>query len=196
MSLDRRVVVVRHGETSWSRSGRHTGRSDLQLTDRGEDRARRLRRWLEPEPFRLVVTSPLRRARRTCELAAPDGAALIDPDLVEWDYGEYEGLTSAQIERRNPGWELFRDGCPGGEGPDQVTARLDRVLARLRECEGDVAVFAHGHLLRAFAARWMGYPVTVGRHLALDTAAVGELGCHRGIPVIRRWNLTIREGPC
>src|SRR5438270_9098291 len=169
-----RVYLVRHGETEWSRSGRHTGRTDVPLTAAGERVGAALAARLAGVAFAHVFTSPLQRARRTAELAG--FAAAADPDLMEWDYGDYEGLTTAELRVRRPGWDLFSDGCPGGESPDDVGRRADRVVARLRALAGNVLVFSHGHLLRVLAARWVRQPVGFARHLLLDTAAVGALG--------------------
>ena len=145
------VFVIRHGETAWSLNGRHTGTTDLPLTDNGRLLAKRLKPVLARNAFSLALCSPMRRARETCELAGFGDSAVIDPDLVEWDYGDYEGLTSKQIHELAPGWLIFRDGCPAGETPEQVSARVDRVIARSRAIDGDVAVFAHGDVLRVLA---------------------------------------------
>lgn len=182
------VWLIRHGETEWSRDGRHTGRTDVQLTAAGEAAAQALRPALAGREFRLVLTSPLQRARRTCELSGLGGDATLDPDLMEWDYGAYEGRTTAAIRTERPGWTVWRDGVPGGETATQVAARCDRVVERLRASEGDAAVFAHGHLLRALAARWLGQPVADGRLYALSTAALCILGYERETPVLLRWN--------
>ena len=184
------IYLARHGETAWSVSGQHTGRTDLPLTARGEENARRLGRRLAGLGFARIVTSPLERARRTCELAGFGAAAGIDPDLLEWDYGAYEGMTPEQIHRDRPGWEIFRDGCPGGESLSEVAARADRVAARLQAASANVLVFSSGHLLRVLAARWLGLDGTVGRYLFLDTAALSVLGYQRSVtePVIRLWN--------
>jgi broad specificity phosphatase PhoE len=163
------VFAIRHGETAWSLSGRHTGTTDILLTDNGRQLAERLRPILAKERFARVFVSPMRRARETCELAGLGNAAVIDPDLAEWNYGEYEGLTPEQIHERAAGWLIFRDGCPGGESPAQIGARVDRVIARVRTIEGDVALFAHGHVLRVFTARWIGFPVSTGQRFLLDT---------------------------
>ena len=136
----------------------------------------------------MVLTSPLRRARETCELAGLGDQAQIEPDLIEWNYGEYEGLTSKEIHERQPGWMLFTDGCPGGEGPAEVAARVDRVIARIRAIEGDVALFAHGHFFRVFVARWLGLPPAAGSHFLLDPATVSVLSHYRGIPAVKGWN--------
>jgi probable phosphoglycerate mutase len=189
------LVLVRHGETEWSLSGRHTGTTDLPLTERGREQARRLAPLLAGRDFALVLTSPLQRARTTCELAGLGGQAQIEPDLVEWNYGEYEGLTPEEIERRAPGWMIFTDGCPGGESPQQVGRRVDRILGRVRGAGGDVALFAHGHVLRLLAARWLGLPPADGRHFLLDTATLSVLGHYRGAPALRRWNVPIEGGP-
>ena len=185
---ERRAFLVRHGETAWSLSGQHTGRTDLPMTDNGRKIVSRLEPILARTAFALVLTSPLRRARETCELAGLGEHAQVDSNLLEWDYGEYEGLTSDQIQTKAPGWVLFRDGCPGGEGPSQVGARVDQLIARIRSVEGDVALFAHGHVFRVLAARWLDLPVTAGAHFLLDTATVSVLSHYRGIPAVKRWN--------
>jgi broad specificity phosphatase PhoE len=183
-----KVYVIRHGETEWSLSGRHTGLTDIPLTENGRKRAKELGSRLADEHFALVLTSPLKRARETCDLSGLGGAAEIDPDLVEWNYGEYEGLTTNQIREKAPGWELFTDGCPGGETPEQVGARVDRVIARAGAANGSVALFAHGHCLRVLAARWLGLPVETGRHFVLDTGTLNILGYYRDTPAIETWN--------
>jgi broad specificity phosphatase PhoE len=185
---ERSVFVIRHGETTWSLSGQHTGTTDIPLTDNGRRVATRLRPVLARESFARVLTSPLRRARETCELAGLAGTATVDPDLVEWNYGKYEGLTSAQIHVTAPGWLVFRDGAPGGETPAEVGARVDRVIARVRAVEGDVALFAHGHVLRVLAARWLDLPPDAGRLFLLDTGTVSILSNYRGLPVLKIWN--------
>ncbi|HUB25316.1 MAG TPA: histidine phosphatase family protein [Tepidisphaeraceae bacterium] len=185
------VFLARHGETAWSLSGQHTGLTDLPLTPRGEQNARRLGDRLKGLTFAKVFTSPLQRARRTCELAGFGAVAQVDADLVEWNYGEYEGYTSAQILSKRPDWELFRDGGPGGETPAQVAARADRVVARFRAVQGNVLAFSSGHFLRCVATRWLGLElVTLGEHLFLSTASLSALGYeHRlSVPVIRLWN--------
>jgi len=182
------VHLIRHGETDWTVSGQHTGVTDLPLTKQGQRLARRLEPVLAKETFALVLTSPLERARKTCELAGLGAGAETERDLMEWNYGEYEGLTAGQIEARAPGWMLFRDGCPGGESPDEISARIDRVIARVRSVDGHVALFAHGHLFRAMAARWIGLPATAGCHFLLDTATLNVLSYYRGIPAVKRWN--------
>ncbi|MGH7796561.1 MAG: histidine phosphatase family protein [Candidatus Binatia bacterium] len=182
------VYLIRHGETEWSLSGQHTGITDIQLTENGRKVAKLLEPVLAKESFALVLTSPLERARKTCELAGLGACAEIDRDLMEWNYGEYEGLTTKQIHAKAPGWMLFRDGCPGGEDPEQVGARADRVIARVRAVDGHVALFAHGHIFRAFAARWLGLPATAGCHFLLDTATLNILSYYRGIPAVKRWN--------
>jgi broad specificity phosphatase PhoE len=182
------VYVVRHGETEWSRSGQHTGVTDIPLTENGRAAARRLRPVLAEPVFALVLTSPLRRARETCELAGLGPRAALEPDLKEWNYGEYEGLTSKQIDDKQPGWMLFRDGCPGGETPAQIGARVDRVVARVRGAPGDVALFAHGHVFRVLVARWIGLPPGAGQHFLLDTATLNVLGYYRDSPAVKIWN--------
>lgn len=182
------VYLVRHGETEWSLSGQHTGRTDIALTENGRKVAGRLAPVLAKANFELVLTSPLRRARETCDLAGLSGRARIDPDLAEWDYGEYEGLTPKQIHAKVPGWMLFRDGAPGGEKAAQVGARVDRLIAKVRAVEGHVALFAHGHIFRVFAARWIGLSPDQGCHFLLDTATLNILSYYRGIPAVKRWN--------
>src|SRR6201988_276642 len=186
------VYLARHGETAWSLSGQHTGRTDLPLTERGERNARALGERLRGLTFAKVFTSPLQRAARTCELAGFGALAEIDPDLVEWDYGEYEGRTSAEIHAERPDWQLFRDGCPGGESPDQVATRADRVVDLVRSVSGNVLLFSSGHFLRMLAARWACIDTFGARSLMLSTASLSVLGYENSIarPVIRLWNDT------
>jgi probable phosphoglycerate mutase len=179
--------VVRHGPTEWSVAGRHTSTTDLPLLPEGEAAARDLGPRLAGHPFDLVLTSPRLRARRTAELAGFPGAD-VDEDLAEWAYGDYEGVTSAEIQEQAPGWTIWTGTVPGGESAEQVGARLDRVVSRVRDVEGDALVFGHGHALRALAARWLGLPVSEGRLLRLDTATVSVLGHEREDPVVLRWN--------
>jgi probable phosphoglycerate mutase len=185
------VFAIRHGETEWSVNGRHTGTTDIPLTDNGRRHAERLRAALSGRTFALVLVSPLQRARETCALAGVAGRAIMDPDLVEWNYGTYEGLTPRDIERQAPGWLIFRDGCPGGESPAQVGARADRLIARARAVEGDVALFAHGHLLRVLVARWLGLPAGAGQHFLLDTGTLSVLADYHGVPALKTWNAPI-----
>lgn len=195
--LPLRIYIVRHGETEWSLSGQHTGRTDIPLTRRGEEEARGLGRSLQDVSFTHVLTSPRRRAQQTFELAALGPDAEVDVDLAEWDYGEYEGRRTAEILEVRPGWCLFRDGAPHGETPDDVSARADRVIARLRRLAGNIAVFTHGHLGRVLAARWIGLPVSSAQHFRLGTASLGILDDdpdHDGVPVIERWNDTMPAG--
>jgi len=182
------VVLARHGETEWSLSLRHTGKTDLPLTEEGCRQARALGPRLHAWTFSLVLTSPLQRALETCRLAGYGEQAQVRPDLVEWDYGRYEGLTSQQIQALQPNWSLWRDGCPGGETAEDVGRRADRVLAEVRSVDGDVLIFAHGHVLRVLAARWLGEPPEGGRHYALQTATLSVLGYEHADPVIRLWN--------
>jgi probable phosphoglycerate mutase len=184
------VYLARHGETAWTISRQHTGRTDLPLTARGEANARSLGQRLAGETFDLVVVSPLGRARRTCELAGFGASARTDADLLEWDYGAYEGLTTAQIRAERPGWYLFRDGCPGGESVEAVGARADRVVARLRQAGGRVILFGHGHFFRVLGARWLGLPPEDARYFWLGTAAVCVLGYEHTLdePTINLWN--------
>jgi broad specificity phosphatase PhoE len=163
------------------------------LTDNGRRIAKRLRPVLAKETFALVLVSPMQRARETCELAGLGSAAVIDPDLVEWKYGEYEGLTPKQIHENWPDWLIFRDGCPGGEAPEQVGARADRVITQVRAVEGDVALFAHGHILRVLVARWIGLPAGAGQHFLLDTGSLCILGYYRDIPAVKVWNGPLPE---
>jgi broad specificity phosphatase PhoE len=187
------IYVARHGETAWSLSGQHTGLTDLPLTERGERNARRLGERLKGLSFAKVFTSPLQRAARTCELAGFGAGAEVDGDLLEWNYGEYEGRRTAEILAERPDWQLFRDGCPGGESPDQIGARADRVVSRLRAIRGDVLLFSSGHFLRVLAARWLGLEPGAGRYFLLSTASLGTLAYehnNRSEPVIRLWNDT------
>jgi probable phosphoglycerate mutase len=186
------VYLARHGETAWSRAGQHTGRTDLPLTEKGERDAQALGRRLAGLAFARVFASPLQRAARTCELAGFGAVAQTDADLVEWDYGDYEGRRTADIDAARPGWNLFRDGCPNGETADGVGERADRVIARIREADGDVLLFSSAHLLRIFTARWLRLPAVGGSLFYLTTASLSVLGYehHRDRPVIRLWNDT------
>jgi probable phosphoglycerate mutase len=182
------VVLVRHGETQWSKSGRHTGSSDIPLTEAGRSAAEALGARLRHWRFELVLTSPLSRATETCRLAGLGDEAEERSELVEWDYGEYEGLTTLQIREKVPGWSVWRDGCPGGESAEDVGARIDPLVAELRALSGDAALFGHGHLLRVVTARWIDLPPDAGASLALSTASVSVLGYERETPVIWLWN--------
>jgi probable phosphoglycerate mutase len=191
------VYLARHGETAWSLSGQHTGLTDLPLTEHGERTAHQLGERLKELTFATVWTSPLQRAARTCELAGFGALAEIDRDLVEWDYGQYEGRRTAEIRAERPDWELFRDGCPGGESPKQVSERADRVVGRVRAVAGDVLLFTSGHFLRVLAARWIGLEPTVNcRFFMLSTASLSALGYEHDLsrPVIRLWNETRHVG--
>jgi broad specificity phosphatase PhoE len=181
------VWLVRHAETEWSRTGKHTGRTDIPLTDKGRDVARSLRPRLEGHAFALVLCSPLARARETAQLAGLECSGLRD-DLLEWDYGEYEGLTTPEIREQRPDWYLWRDGVPGGESPEDVAARCDRAIAEVRAVEGDVALVAHGHILRALGARWVDAPIALGGRLHLGTGSLSVLAYERENSVISRWN--------
>ena len=185
-----RVVLVRHSETAWTLSGQHTGRSDIPLTAQGEQDARTIGVRLRGIDYERVFTSPLQRARRTCELAGFAAAAQTDADLMEWDYGRYDGVRTAEIRAQRPDWRLFEDGCPGGETADAVGVRADRVIARVRERPGNVLLFAHRDILRVLTARWLGMPARDGRLFYLDTGAVSVLGYDhdRTESVIRLWN--------
>jgi broad specificity phosphatase PhoE len=181
--------LIRHGETEWSLSGAHTGRTDLPLTAKGEQQAEALRSKLAGHSFSLVLTSPLQRARRTCELAGLGAAAQVEPNLSEWNYGDYEGKSSEDIQRTRPGWSLFRDGVPNGETVQQVGERAQSVIARaISEAQGDVALFAHGHILRILAACWLGLPPEGGAYFALGTASISVLGYEHENHVIQHWN--------
>jgi probable phosphoglycerate mutase len=182
------VVLVRHGETEWSKDGRHTGTSDIPLTEHGRDQARRLKPELQHWQFALVLSSPLQRSVDTCRLAGYGDRVQLRPDLVEWDYGNYDGRTSKQIEAERPGWSLWRDGGPGGETAAEVGKRVDRVIAEVRRVQGNALLFAHGHVLRVLAARWLVQPPEDGRLYALDTAALSVLGYEHQDAVISRWN--------
>jgi len=183
------AVLVRHAETEWSLNGRHTGRTDIPLTERGRAVAVALRERLSAWRFDLVLVSPSLRARETCELCGLGAEAQARPDLLEWDYGDYEGLTSAEIRAQRPDWLLWRDGCPGGESPTEVGARADRVVGEIRS-SGQVAVFSHGHMLRVLGARWIALGPDSGGRLGLSTAAICVLGHERQTAVIARWNDT------
>ena len=182
------VVLVRHGETEWSRSGKHTGRTDIPLAERGRQDARAVGDALRNRTFALVLTIPLTRAAETCRLAGFGEVAVQRDELREWDYGAYEGRTTAEIRRERPGWTLWRDGVPEGESIEEVAARVDRVIPELRSIDGDALLFAHGHVLRILAARWLGLDPSGGRLFALDPATLSALGYERETPVVRLWN--------
>jgi len=186
------IYLARHGETAWSLTGQHTGLTDLPLTERGERNAQRLGKRLAGLAFAKVFTSPLQRATRTCELAGFDRVAEADSNLVEWKYGDYEGLRTVEIRSKHPGWQLFRDGCPHGESPGQVGARADLTLRRLRELEGDVLIFSSGHFLRVLAGRWLGLEPDAGRFFMLKTASLSALGYENNLsqPVVQFWDDT------
>jgi len=186
------LVLVRHGETEWSRDGRHTGKTDIPLTEEGHRQAKTLGPELKPWKFALVLTSPLQRATETCRLAGYGKQAQTRQELMEWDYGRYEGMTTKQITQTRPDWSLWRDGGPGGEKAADVGRRADRVIAEIRATKGDVLIFAHGHVLRVLTARWLGEPPQTGRHYMLQTAALCVLGYEHNDPVIRRWNQPAR----
>ena len=190
------IYLARHGETAWSISGQHTGLTDLPLTDRGERNATRLGERLKGMSFAKVFTSPLQRASLTCKLAGFGTSAEVDPDLVEWNYGNFEGLKTSEIYADHPNWQLFRDGCPGGESPAQVAARADRVIARVKAVNADVLLFSSGHFLRMLAARWLQLEPLGGRYFLLSTASLSTLGYEHGItePVIKLWNDTRHVG--
>ena len=182
------IVIVRHGETEWSLNRQHTSRTDLPLLEEGRRRAQALAGELADRSFSLVLCSPMLRARQTCELAGFGEVAQIEDELVEWQYGEYEGLTTPEIRERSPEWNLWRDGCPGGERPDEVGARADRVLERLRGADGDALAFAHGHILRVVTARWLAMEPAAGALFLFKAGAIGVLGYERETEVLERWN--------
>ncbi|HEY4273671.1 MAG TPA: histidine phosphatase family protein [Candidatus Udaeobacter sp.] len=186
------IYLARHGETTWSREGRHTGRTDLPLTQQGECSAQRLRERLAGLVLAKILTSPLQRAKRTCELAGFGAVAEVDPDLVEWNYGDYEGVRTAEIRKKRPDWDLFRDGCPNGESPADVAVRADRVIARTRAIKGNVLIFSSGHFLRMFAVRWLGLEPLTGKYLMLGTASLSALTYEHDLcdPAIKFWNDT------
>lgn len=188
MNVPGDVWLLRHGETPWSLAGRHTGRTDIGLTQRGERQALALGQRIEGHPFPLVLTSPLARAHDTCRIAGYGDSAEIDGDLQEWDYGDDEGRTTPEIRRERPGWTIWDDGAANGESAWDVGARADRVIERVGAQDGAVALFAHGHLLRVLAARWLGWPPHAGGSLTLDTASVCVLSTERGRPVLKHWN--------
>ena len=185
---EQKVYLLRHGETEWSLNGRHTGVTDIPLTENGRIAARLLKPILAKVTFTLVLTSPLQRARETCELAGLGQFANVEPDLIEWNYGEYEGLTTEQIRSTRLGWSVFRDGCPGGESPEQVGARADRVITKVRTAAGNVALFGHGHFTRVLAARWINLSANYGENFLLDTATLNVLGYYRESPAFMIWN--------
>ena len=194
-----RLFLIRHGETRWSRSGRHTGRTDLPLTAHGKDQARALGPMLHPIPFDRVLTSPARRAQATCALAGLGGSAEVEPDLAEWNYGDYEGRTSPDIRQGRPGWSVFRDGCPGGESVEAVTLRADRLIARGAGWQGNVALFSSGQFGCSLAARWIGLSVLQAQHLMMGAACVSVLACNPAHPemrVIARWNHAAADPLC
>ncbi len=189
--MDGKLYLIRHGETTWSLSGQHTSRTDLPLTEHGEQQARDIGRLLNGMTFSEVLVSPMQRARRTCELAGFGPVARVEPNLSEWDYGDYEGRTATEIRAERPSWDIYRDGCPGGESAEQVTARVDMILAQLRPGVGQVAIFSHGQFLRALAVRWIDLPIRQGSHLGLDTGSLSVLGYeHNNIETtaISLWN--------
>jgi broad specificity phosphatase PhoE len=188
------VFAIRHGETEWSLSGRHTGLTDIPLTENGRREAKRLEPVLSKTAFTRVLSSPLARARTTCELAGLGAQMELDPALAEWNYGEYEGLTLEEIDRRAPGWMIFTDGCPGGESPAQVADRIDGLIERIRGFAGCVALFAHGHLIRMLAARWIRLPPSGGSHFLADTSTLSILDYYRDVPAVKSWNAPLADG--
>jgi broad specificity phosphatase PhoE len=195
-SMLSRLYMVRHGETAWSLSGKHTGRTDIPLTEQGERDVRKLSELLHAVRFSRVFTSPLQRARRTCELAGLGEVAEIEPDLTEWDYGDYEGQRSVDTRKKRPDWNLFRDGCPRGESPVQISERADRLIARLRTLEGNIAIFSHGTFGRVLAARWIGLRVRKAQHFILSTASLSILGYEHNLAeesAIVLWNAVSKD---
>jgi len=190
---EQKVYLLRHGETEWSLNGRHTGVTDIPLTENGRKLARQLQPILAREKFVMVLTSPLQRARETCELAGLGTLASVDRDLMEWNYGEYEGLTTDQIRQTRPDWSVFSDGCPGGESPLQVSVRADRIVSRVRTVDGNVALFSHGHILRVLAARWINLSASYGENFLLDTATLNVLGYYRESPAFKIWNAPLHN---
>jgi len=190
---EQKVYLLRHGETEWSLNGRHTGVTDIPLTENGRKLARQLQPILAREKFVMVLTSPLQRARETCELAGLGTLASVDRDLMEWNYGEYEGLTTDEIRQTRPDWSVFRDGCPGGESPLQVSVRADRIVSRVRTVDGNVALFSHGHILRVLAARWINLSASYGENFLLDTATLNVLGYYRESPAFKIWNAPLHN---
>lgn len=194
MSTALEIYFIRHGETAWTLTGQHTGNTDLPLTPHGLVMARQLATVLAGIPFSLVLTSPRLRARVTCDAAGLGASARLDPDLAEWHYGDYEGLRTAEVHVQHPGWDIWEDGCPGGEMPADTSARADRLIARLRDLRGKVALFSHGQFGRVLAARWIGLPVAQGQHFTIDPASIGIFGFETGHPhrrVIALWNATV-----
>jgi probable phosphoglycerate mutase len=189
------TFCIRHGETEWSLNGRHTGTTDIPLTENGRRLARELRPVLAKETFEAVYVSPMQRARETCTLAGLGDQAVVDPDLMEWNYGAFEGLTREEIARIQPGWMIFRDGCPGGESPEQIGMRVDRVVDRARAAKGKTALFAHGHVLRVLGARWTGMPPQGGQHFLLGTGTLCVLANYHEAPAIKIWNGPLSLSP-
>jgi len=189
---EQQIYVIRHGETEWSLSGQHTGVTDIHLTENGRNLAKLLHPVLSKESFALVLTSPLRRAKETCKLSGLGDQAEVDSNLMEWNYGDYEGLTPNEIHKKTPGWLLFTDGAPGGEAPEQVGERADQVIKRVRAVKGNVALFAHGHIFRVLVARWIDLPSEDGRKFLLGTGTLNILSYYRGVPAIKTWNAPLK----
>jgi probable phosphoglycerate mutase len=185
-----KIYLIRHGETEWTVLGKHTGNTDIPLTAQGEEDAKKIRDYLKGVGFQKVLVSPLQRAKETCRLSGFFSHALIDEDLREWDYGRYEGLTTSEIRKENPSWTIFSQGAPDGESIADIGARANRVLGRVCSIPGDVAIFSSGHILRSIAARWLGMPVSFGKHLILNPASISILGFERETPALIQWNQT------
>lgn len=182
------IFLIRHGETEWSLNGKHTGKTDIPLTENGQKMAQQIQSFFKEKEIALTLTSPLKRARMTCELAGFGNTAKIDQDLLEWNYGEFEGLTSKEIQANFPDWNLFENGCPGGESPEQVKRRVDRVIEKIRDVNGNVILFAHGHILRTFAVRWLNLPISEGNHFILDPATLCVMTYSKNEPAMKVWN--------
>lgn len=189
--LKQKVVLIRHGETTWALEGRHTSFTDVPLTDSGRAQARQLRTALKSWNLKQVFCSPLKRARETCELAGISDDVIVDPDLSEWNYGRFEGLTTDQIQKQAPDWDVFEHGCPEGDAPAGVCERVDRMIQKVRAIDGDIAVFSHGHLSRVFATRWINLPIEDSHMFVLDTATFNVLGAYHDAPAIVMWNARI-----
>ena len=189
--LKQKIVLIRHGETKWALEGRHTSFTDLPLTEKGREEAGLLQRALKNWQFKQVFSSPLKRARETCELAGVADGVIVDQDLTEWNYGRFEGLTTDQIQKEMPDWDLFEQGCPEGDSPMEVGERVDRIIQKIRAIDGDVAVFSHGHLSRVFATRWINLPIKDSHMFVLDTATLNVLGAYHDAPAIVTWNAKI-----
>lgn len=189
----KKIILIRHGQTEWALKGKHTGKTDIPLTEEGQKQAKDLAQLLKRYPFSKAFVSPLQRAKKTFELCETSTCPTFDPDLKEWDYGQYEGMTTPEIREINPGWSIFSHGAPGGESIQQIEERADRMLEKAKACQEDVAFFSSGHILRAIASRWFGQPVSFGKHLVLSTASLSVLGYERENPALLVWNNTLLQ---